>query len=47
MATRVVASHEMQKQLPELLLLVSKGDDIIIKKKTNLCPIHSPNLWAN
>ncbi len=32
MATRVVASHEMQKQLPELLLLVSKGDDIIIKK---------------
>jgi antitoxin (DNA-binding transcriptional repressor) of toxin-antitoxin stability system len=36
MATRVVTSHEMQKQLPELLLLISKGDDkgddIIIKK---------------
>ena len=32
MATKVVTSHEMQKQLPELLLLISKGDDIIIKK---------------
>ena len=32
MATRVVTSHEMQKQLPELLLLISKGDDIIIEK---------------
>jgi len=32
MATRVVTSHEMQKQLPELLLLISRGDDIIIKK---------------
>ena len=32
MTTKIVASDEMQKQLPELLLLISKGADIIIKK---------------
>ncbi len=32
MATKIVAADDMQAQISELLLLISKGDDIIIEK---------------
>ena len=32
MATKIVAADDIQSQISELLLLISKGDDIIIEK---------------
>lgn len=32
MATKIVKSDDVQAQLSDLLLLISKGDDIIIEK---------------
>ncbi|CAN2039236.1 Toxin-antitoxin (TA) system antitoxin [Candidatus Magnetomoraceae bacterium gMMP-15] len=32
MATKIIATDDMQAQMSELLMLISKGDDIIIKK---------------
>ncbi|MDM8517191.1 hypothetical protein QUF76_13400 [Desulfobacterales bacterium HSG16] len=32
MATKIVTADNMQAQISELLLLISKGDDIIIEK---------------
>ncbi len=32
MATKIIAADDIQSQISELLLLISKGDDIIIEK---------------
>ena len=32
MATKIVTTDDIQEQMSELLLLISKGDDIIIEK---------------
>ncbi|CAN2043013.1 Toxin-antitoxin (TA) system antitoxin [Candidatus Magnetomoraceae bacterium gMMP-13] len=32
MATKIIATDDMQAQISKLLMLISKGDDIIIEK---------------
>ncbi len=32
MATKIIAADDMQAKIPDILALISKGDDIIIEK---------------
>lgn len=34
MATKIIAADDMQAKIPELLMMVSKGDEIIIEKNS-------------